>query len=118
MYQRRYPNTDVLPPNYKGNAFDSLRTEEREPSCEKCEKRECCDKKAERETEEKASEAKEEICLPEKERSAFSSIFTRRDGTSFQLDDIILGGLIVLLLNSHADDELLLMLVLLFISGI
>lgn len=100
MYQRSYPSGDTLPPNYKGNAFDTVREE---PVCEKCERCEECDKK--------------EACDP-KQTNAVSSLFTRRDGSSFALDDIILGGLIVLLLNSHADDELLLVLVLLFISGI
>ena len=118
MYQRSYPNTDVLPPNYKGNAFDTVGTQERELPCESCEKRECCSKKAECEAAEEGTCSKEESRLPEKEKSVFSSLFTRRDGSSFALDDIILGGLIVLLLNSHADDELLLILVLLFISGI
>ena len=101
MYQRSSPQADVLPPNYKGNAFDPPI----ENPCDNCEgcKKEVCEPKPETKKEEK---------------SAISSLFTRRDGSSFQLDDIILGGLIVLLLNSHADDELLLILVLLFISGI
>lgn len=104
MYQRSYPKGDSLPPNYKGNAFDTPRNEEPELPCEKCENRESCEKRENPEQ--------------KKESNALSSIFTRRDGSSFALDDIILGGLIVLLLNSHADDELLLVLVLLFISGI
>lgn len=104
MYQRSYHNADVLPPNYKGNAFDTSHKEDPIPACEKCENRESCDKKEKNE--------------PKKELGGLSSLFTRRDGSSFQIDDIILGGLIVLLLNSHADDELLLVLVLLFISGI
>ena len=104
MYQRSYPNTEALPPNYKGNAFDTYSDKDSRPPCEKCEKYDDCDKK-------EKDESKEE-------HSPVSSLFTRRDGSSFALDDIILGGLIVLLLNSHADDELLLVLVLLFISGI
>ncbi len=108
MYQRSYPQNDILPPNYKGNAFDPPHIEEPEAICKKCEKYEKCDK---RESLEPPKPGKEE-------KNTVSSIFTRRDGSSFALDDIILGGLIVLLLNSHADDELLLVLVLLFISGI
>ena len=101
MYQRSYPSGDALPPNYKGNAFD---TPKAEIPCDKCEKCEKCEKQV--------------LCEPKDEDKGLSSIFTRRDGSSFALDDIILGGLIVLLLNNHADDELLLVLVLLFISGI
>ncbi len=105
MYQRSYPKGESLPPNYKGNAFDTPpRNEEPEPPCERCENRESCEKRENPE--------------PKTESNGISSIFTRRDGSSFAIDDIILGGLIVLLLNSHADDELLLVLVLLFISGI
>lgn len=92
MYQRSYVASDSIPPNYKGNAFDPPRSEPPKEVCEECDKRDAV--------------------------SPVSSIFTRRDGSSFAIDDIILGGLIVLLLNSHADDELLLVLVLLFISGI
>ncbi|MBQ3182078.1 MAG: hypothetical protein IJB24_00135 [Clostridia bacterium] len=103
MYQRSYPPGDILPPNYKGNAFDTPR-ETPCDKCEVCDKKEVCEQKPEKEE--------------KKETNTVSSIFTRRDGSSFALDDIILGGLIVLLLNSHADDELLLVLVLLFISGI
>lgn len=91
MYQRRYPPSESLPPNYKGNAFDSAPSKEAPPPAEK---------------------TAEEASLP------LSSLFSRRDGSSFALDDIILGALIILLLNSHADDELLLILLLLFISGI
>ena len=98
MYQRSYPVADSIPPNYKGNAFDMPRSEPCREEREECTKKDVTDKK-------------EDI-------STVSSIFTRRDGSSFAIDDIILGGLIVLLLNSHADDELLLVLVLLFISGI
>lgn len=109
MYQRSYPQSEYIPPNYKGNAFDPPpNNAETEPLCEKCTKCEGCDK---REHTEPPKPEKEEI-------GGISSLFTRRDGSSFALDDIILGGLIVLLLNSHADDELLLVLVLLFISGI
>lgn len=110
MYQRTYPQSEGIPPNYKGNAFDNLKSaeeakEEAAPKppilcddpCEKCEKHEKTEKE---------------------EKGLLSSILSRRDGSSFSLDDIILGGLIILLLNSHADDELLLILVLLFISGI
>ncbi|MBR6513701.1 MAG: hypothetical protein IKT46_02585 [Clostridia bacterium] len=102
MYQRSYPQADTLPPNYKGNAFD-MPTQDPCDSCDGC-KKQVCDK-------EPATEEKQE-------KNTGCSLFTRRDGSAFQLDDIILGGLIVLLLNSHADDELLLVLVLLFISGI
>lgn len=106
MYQRSYPQSDTLPPNYKGNAFDTpvavKEEEEKLPDkCEVCDKCEHCDRQEK-----------------EEDKGLLSSIFTRRDGSSFQLDDIILGGLIIMLLNSHADDELLLILVLLFISGI
>ncbi len=110
MYQRNYPQNDTLPPNYKGNAFDKTpatvrEEEERLPDkCEICDKCEGCDRQEKQEKNE--------------EKGLLSSIFTRRDGSSFQLDDIILGALIIMLLNSHADDELLLILVLLFISGI
>ena len=108
MYQRSYPQTEHIPPNYKGNAFDPPGNDETENPCERCDKCESCEKR------EHAEPPK-----PEKEEnSGISSLFTRRDGSPFALDDIILGGLIVLLLNSHADDELLLVLVLLFISGI
>ena len=100
MYQRSYPQAEHIPPNYKGNAFDTP-AESPCDNCEGCEKKEPCQPKPEKE-----------------EKNAVPSLFTRRDGSSFALDDIILGGLIVLLLNSHADDELLLILVLLFISGI
>ncbi len=103
MYQRSYPQAEYIPPNYKGNAFDPPPTQSPCDKCEGCEKKEICEPKPEKE---------------EKNNDGVSSLFTRRDGSSFQLDDIILGGLIVLLLNSHADDELLLVLVLLFISGI
>ncbi len=101
MYQRSYPQSEYIPPNYKGNAFDPPPKESPCDTCEGCEKKAVCEPKPENE-----------------EKNILSSIFTRRDGSSFALDDIILGGLIVLLLNSHADDELLLILVLLFISGI
>ena len=108
MYQRSYPQSEYIPPNYKGNAFDPPRNEEPETVPERCDKCVICDK---RENTEPPKPEKEE-------KNGLSSLFTRRDGSSFALDDIILGGLIVLLLNSHADDELLLVLVLLFISGI
>lgn len=95
MYQRVYPSNEV-PPNYKGNAFDRLPPGD---ECrEHCENTECPQQ----------TPAKKEI----------SEILTRRDGRKFDLDDLILGGLIILLLNSHADDELLLILVLLFVIGL
>lgn len=92
MYRRSYPQGELLPPNYKGNAFES-------PLKPK------------------------EAVLPqqgseEEKDSGLYSLFARRDGSCFAVDDIILGGLIILLLNNHADDELLLILLLLFISGI
>lgn len=96
MYRRSYGQGDMLPPNYKGNAFDLRPKETEAPQAEK---------------EEAAKEKDDELF-------GLASVFTRRDGSSFALDDIILGALIILLLNNHADDELLLILVLLFISGI
>ncbi|MBE6687294.1 MAG: hypothetical protein E7591_08750 [Ruminococcaceae bacterium] len=90
MYQRIYPSNEI-PPNYKGNAFDKRPDLSEEKSGE--------------------HECREDI-LPKEE---YSGLLTRRNGKSFSLDELILGGLIILLLNSHADDELLLLLVLLLL---
>ena len=92
MYQRVYPSNEV-PPNYKGNAF------------ERC-------------NEYSNGEEKEEVSPRPDDNKGFSDILTTRSGKKFDLDDLILGGLIVMLLNSHADDELLLILVLLFVMGL
>lgn len=118
MYQRCYTQNEGIPPNYKGNAFDTAEEQlnnekEQEPrdcsncsGCTKCAPDQC------------SNNQQENMPKCKEEKGILGSLLSRRDGSSFALDDIILGGLIVLLLNSHADDELLLVLVLLFISGI
>lgn len=97
MYSRIYPQKDGIPPNYKGNAFDNIPSES------------ICAVREEKET---------AACENRETKEGISSLLTRRDGKRFELDDLILGGLIILLLNSHADDELLLILVLLFVAGL
>ena len=145
MYQRSYQSALNLPPNYKGNAFEGegLREEHRDMTkperrcCEECEgctgpytpTEDTGDKHGDAERTERGAPCHEECntatdnCRDEDKgenegKKGLVSLLTRRDGSTFAIDDIILGGLIVLLLNNHADDELLLILVLLFISGI
>lgn len=136
MYSRNYSSADNIPPNYKGTAFDTCagREQKQKPPrtrpdrdnicskndniCEKNEERPVCD-----EAKECAPICKEcDICENKEEKNdkfaLLSSLFSRGDKKSPELDDLILGGLIILLLNNHADDELLLILALLFFIGL
>lgn len=100
MYSRSYGTGEMVPPNYKGNAFECV-SADKEPAVIS-------------DNHPKKRPLPRSYYIKRREKPEGSCTASKQ----FALDDIILGGLIVLLLNSHADDELLLILVLLFVVGL
>lgn len=131
MYTRNYANSDSIPPNYKGNAFEQRNgCECAEKRNETCEKMSCdCEKKpdtgaCEENFPDHRQNFPDALCgecenfrRKGEHEGILQSLFSRKNRSFPETDDLIIGGLIILLLNSHADDELLFILALLFLMG-
>lgn len=121
MYSRN-SNTDSrsthrsVPPDYRGNAFDSAGNR-KEPHIDvkPNDTRDDEMKVHSSPPHEEEDTCKPVACEREESKGILGSLFRSGSGKEFAIDDILLIGLIILLFNSHADDELLLILALLFI---
>ena len=131
MYLGRYPDTNGLPPGYKGVAYSAAAEDDEQEECAEAEKDSQCDGceticdsqcSGECETEPDAQpccEMREDAsCRKRRPSCGQDGLLSHLFSHKIDMEDLLIIGLILMLINSGSDPDLITMLALLFVMGL